>query len=110
LRDGMNLVAKEYIAAQAPQDPGVLVLSRFAGAAEQLREALLVNPHDVNEMARALDRALTMPRQERWARHNRLWQCIETYDLANWRDSFIQSVASSDTEPVNLIPKKQGAA
>ena len=110
LRDGMNLVAKEYIAAQAPQDPGVLVLSRFAGAAEQLREALLVNPHDVNEMARALDRALTMPRQERWARHNRLWQCIKTYDLANWRDSFIQSVASSDTEPVNLIPKKQGAA
>ena len=110
LRDGMNLVAKEYIAAQAPQDPGVLVLSRFAGAAEQLREALLINPHDINEMARALDRALTMPRQERWARHNRLWQRIETYDLANWRDSFIQSFAESDTDPVNLFPKKVGAA
>lgn len=110
LRDGMNLVAKEYIAAQAPQDPGVLVLSRFAGAAEQLREALLVNPHDVHEMARALDRALTMPRQERWARHSRLWQCIDTYDLANWRDNFIQSVAGSNAEPVNLTPKKQGAA
>ena len=111
LRDGMNLVAKEYIAAQAPQDPGVLVLSRFAGAAEQLREALLINPHDINEMARALDRALTMPRQERWARHNRLWQRIETYDLANWRDSFIQSFAESDTDPVNLFPKKKlGAA
>ncbi len=110
LRDGMNLVAKEYIAAQAPQDPGILVLSRFAGAAEQLREALLVNPHDINEMARALDRALTMPRQERWARHSRLWQCIDTYDLANWRDTFIQSVADSDTEPVNLTPKKQGTA
>jgi trehalose 6-phosphate synthase len=110
LRDGMNLVAKEYIAAQAPQDPGVLVLSRFAGAAEQLREALLINPHDVNELARALDRALTMPRQERWARHNRLWQRIETYDLANWRDSFIQSFAESDTDPVNLFAKKAGAA
>jgi len=110
LRDGMNLVAKEYIAAQAPQDPGVLVLSRFAGAAEQLREALLINPHDINEMARALDRALTMPRQERWARHNRLWQRIETYDLANWRDSFIQSFAESDTDPVKLFPKKLGAA
>jgi len=110
LRDGMNLVAKEYIAAQAPADPGVLVLSRFAGAAEQLREALLINPHDVNELARALDRALTMPRQERWARHNRLWQRIETYDLANWRDSFIQSFAESDTDPVNLFAKKAGAA
>jgi len=110
LRDGMNLVGKEYIAAQAPQDPGVLVLSRFAGAAEQLREALLINPHDINEMARALDRALTMPRQERWARHNRLWQRIETYDLANWRDSFIQSFAESDTDPVKLFSKKLGAA
>jgi len=110
LRDGMNLVAKEYVAAQAPQNPGVLVLSRFAGAAEQLREALLINPHDINEMARALDRALTMPRQERWARHNRLWQRIETYDLANWRDSFIQTFAESDTDPVNLFRKKLGAA
>lgn len=110
LRDGMNLVAKEYIAAQAEHDPGVLVLSRFAGAAEQLREALLINPHDINETARALDRALTMPRQERWARHNRLWQRIETYDLANWRDSFIQSFAESDTNPVNLFPQKAGAA
>ena len=110
LRDGMNLVAKEYIAAQAAHDPGVLVLSRFAGAAEQLREALLINPHDIQETARALDRALTMPRQERWARHNRLWQRIETYDLFNWRDSFIQSFAESDTNPVNLFPKKAGAA
>jgi trehalose 6-phosphate synthase len=110
LRDGMNLVAKEYIAAQAPQNPGVLVLSRFAGAAEQLREALLINPHDINEMARALDRALTMPRQERWARHNRLWQRIETYDLANWRDSFIQTFGASDSDPVNLFSNKLGAA
>ncbi|MGA9444550.1 MAG: trehalose-6-phosphate synthase [Methyloceanibacter sp.] len=110
LHDGMNLVAKEYIAAQAAQDPGVLVLSRFAGAAEQLREALLINPHDIQETARAVDRALTMPRQERWARHNRLWQRIETYDLFNWRDSFIQSFAESDTNPVNLFPKKVGAA
>lgn len=110
LHDGMNLVAKEYIAAQAAQDPGVLVLSRFAGAAEQLREALLINPHDIQETARALDGALTMPRQERWARHNRLWQRIETYDLFNWRDSFIQSFAESDTNPVNLFPKEAGAA
>ena len=110
LRDGMNLVAKEYIAAQAPEDPGVLVLSRFAGAAEQLREALLINPHDTNEMARALDRALTMPRQERWARHNRLMQRIETYDVANWRDSFLQTFAESESQPLNLFAQRLGAA
>ncbi len=109
LRDGMNLVAKEYVAAQAGEDPGVLVLSRFAGAAEQLREALLINPHDINETAHALDRALTMPRQERWSRHNRLMQRITTYDLANWRDSFIQSFAESDLKPVKL-GKRLGAA
>jgi trehalose 6-phosphate synthase len=110
LRDGMNLVAKEYIAAQAAENPGVLVLSRFAGAAEQLREALLINPHDINEMARALDRALTMPREERCSRHNRLLQRIETYDLAGWRDSFIQTFAASDSAPVNLFAKTLGAA
>ena len=58
LRDGMNLVAKEFVAAQDPDDPGVLVLSRFAGAAEQLREALLVNPHDLEGTAQAISRAL----------------------------------------------------
>jgi trehalose 6-phosphate synthase len=110
LRDGMNLVAKEYIAAQRPQDPGVLVLSRFAGAAEQLREALLINPHDVPELARTLDRALTMPRQERWARFNRLKQRIETYDVTNWRDSFLQTFASSDADPINVFANKLGAA
>ena len=110
LRDGMNLVAKEYVAAQAPENPGVLVLSRFAGAAEQLREALLINPHDINEMARALDRALTMPRQERWARHNRLMQRIETYDVANWRDSFLQTFAESESKPLNLFAHRLGAA
>ncbi|MEG6510226.1 trehalose-6-phosphate synthase [Methyloligella sp. 2.7D] len=110
LRDGMNLVAKEYIAAQRPEDPGVLVLSRFAGAAEQLREALLINPHDINEMARTLDRALTMPRQERWARFNRLKQRIETYDVTNWRDSFLQTFASSDADPINVFADKLGVA
>ena len=69
LRDGMNLVAKEYVAAQDPDDPGVLILSRFAGAAEAMRDAVLVNPHDVGQMAAALDQALTMPLDERQRRH-----------------------------------------
>ncbi|NVK34241.1 MAG: trehalose-6-phosphate synthase [Rhodobacteraceae bacterium] len=65
LRDGMNLVAKEYIAAQRPEDPGVLVLSRFAGAAEAMKEAIIVNPHSPEEVAAGLQRAITMPLDER---------------------------------------------
>ena len=61
LRDGMNLVAKEYLAAQDPEDPGVLVLSQFAGAAKELDGALFVNPHETDAVAAALKRALEMP-------------------------------------------------
>jgi len=69
LRDGMNLVAKEFIAAQDERDPGVLILSRFAGAAEELKEALLVNPYDPDEIADAMHLGLLMPAEERRARH-----------------------------------------
>ena len=69
LRDGMNLVAKEYVAAQDPDDPGVLVLSRFAGAAEILHGRLLVNPYDVYGVAAAIEQALTMKLAERQERH-----------------------------------------
>ncbi len=72
LRDGMNLVAKEYVAAQDPADPGVLVLYRFAGAAEDLTEALIVNPMDGDEVVEALHTALCMPAAERAARHTAL--------------------------------------
>ena len=69
LRDGMNLVAKEYVAAQDPEDPGVLILSRFAGAAVECQAALLVNPYDQEAVAAAIDQALSMPLDERRARH-----------------------------------------
>src|SRR5690606_4648627 len=69
LRDGMNLVAKEFVAAQDPQDPGVLVLSRFAGAAEQLSGAVLVNPYDIGGVADAIHAALQMDVDERRERH-----------------------------------------
>jgi trehalose 6-phosphate synthase len=72
LRDGMNLVAKEYIAAQDPADPGVLILSRFAGAAEDLTEALIVNPYDADEIADAMHEGLTMPLAERLSRYDAL--------------------------------------
>ena len=77
-RDGMNLVAKEYVAAQDPDDPGVLVLSRFAGAAEELDAALLVNPFDGEGMALALHAALLMPLAERKARWRTMMDVLET--------------------------------
>jgi trehalose 6-phosphate synthase len=92
LRDGMNLVAKEYVAAQDPADPGVLVLSRFAGAARQLDAALLVNPHDPDAMADALDSALRMELPERQARWQALWQTIERRSPVIWGRSFVAAL------------------
>ena len=89
LRDGMNLVAKEYVAAQDPEDPGVLVLSRFAGAARQLREALIVNPFDEQSMVDALHRGLKMPLEERRARWNSLMANVQEQNIDLWRDSFL---------------------
>jgi len=97
LRDGMNLVAKEFIAAQDPADPGVLVLSRFAGAAEQLKEALLVNPYDTSGMADAIEQALQMPLAERQERHQQLLQRIRTQDVHWWRSSFLKALQDTGT-------------
>jgi trehalose 6-phosphate synthase len=97
LRDGMNLVAKEYVAAQNPADPGVLVLSRFAGAARQLEAALLVNPHDADAMADALDTALRMPLAERQARWRSLWTAIEHRSPAAWGRSFVATLTRATT-------------
>lgn len=92
LRDGMNLVAKEYIAAQDPADPGVLVLSRFAGAAEQLKEALLVNPYDTHGTAETIQQALHMPLEERRARHQKLLARIREHDVHWWRRTFLDAL------------------
>ena len=95
LRDGMNLVAKEYVVAQDPEDPGVLVLSRFAGAAEQLKEALLVNPYDTQGMADSIQQALQMPLAERQARHQKLMARIREHDVHWWRRSFLQALQTA---------------
>jgi trehalose 6-phosphate synthase len=92
LRDGMNLVAKEYIAAQDPEDPGVLILSRFAGAAEQLKQALIVNPYDVEEMADTIKVALEMGLQERRERHRALVAGIRTHDAHAWCRTFLTAL------------------
>ncbi|WJV53688.1 alpha,alpha-trehalose-phosphate synthase [Pectobacteriaceae bacterium CE90] len=95
LRDGMNLVAKEYVAAQDPANPGVLVLSKFAGAANELTSALIVNPYDKNEVADALNRALTMSLAERISRHSEMMSVLEQNDIQHWRTSFIADLQAT---------------
>jgi trehalose 6-phosphate synthase len=92
LRDGMNLVAKEYVAAQDAADPGVLVLSRFAGAAHECRDTLLVNPYDTEAVATAINRALSMPREERRARHAAIYEILVRNDIAHWAERFITTL------------------
>jgi trehalose 6-phosphate synthase len=94
LRDGMNLVAKEYVAAQDPEDPGVLILSRFAGAAEQLRDALLVNPYSAEDVADAIAMALHMPREERIRRWRLMMDNVEEQNVVWWRRRFTDALTS----------------
>ena len=105
LRDGMNLVAKEYVAAQSPEDPGVLVLSELAGAADELDAALIVNPYDVDGMAGALARALNMPLDERQDRWRKMMDVLEYQDIQRWQRTFLDDLHSltsaSTAEVVN---------
>jgi trehalose 6-phosphate synthase len=92
LRDGMNLVAKEYVAAQSSEDPGVLVLSRFAGAAQELSGAILVNPYDIEGVSDALARALIMPLDERRERWEVMMKRLRQFDIVAWRESYLQAL------------------
>ena len=94
LRDGMNLVAKEYVAAQPPDDPGVLILSRFAGAARELEGALIVNPYDIEGVAERLQEALNMPLQARLERWQSMYGAISRNDVTAWRERFLRSLQS----------------
>ena len=94
LRDGMNLVAKEYVAAQDPEDPGVLVLSKFAGAAEQLTDAVMINPHSMEETSEAIRTALDMPLEERKARWEKLNEVIKTTSVEQWRADFVDALSA----------------
>jgi trehalose 6-phosphate synthase len=89
LRDGMNLVAKEYVAAQDPDDPGVLVLSRFAGAADDMDGAIVINPHDPDSTAEALHAALAFSADERRARWRCMWQAVNRHTAASWAHDFL---------------------
>ena len=94
VRDGMNLVAKEFIAAQDPEDPGALVLSSLAGAAQELTGALLVNPYDKAAVARALEQALAMPLAERRSRHEGMLKVLRVNSIARWQESFVARLAA----------------
>jgi trehalose 6-phosphate synthase len=105
LRDGMNLVAKEYVAAQNPDDPGVLILSRFAGAAMQLKDALLINPYSPEEMSDAIDRALAMPLDERKRRWRAMMDSVEQQDISWWRSAFTERLAATRQEEPEAEPE-----
>jgi trehalose 6-phosphate synthase len=96
LRDGMNLVAKEYVAAQDPNDPGVLILSRFAGAAVGGKRALLVNPYDAESVAGAIAQALSMSVDERRERHAALLHDILENDVKKWQKDFLDALRGED--------------
>ena len=96
LRDGMNLVAKEYIAAQDSADPGVLILSRFAGAAAECAAALLVNPYDPEAVATSISHALAMPIEERRERHQSLFRAIASNTLKLWGEHFLAALLRNE--------------
>jgi trehalose 6-phosphate synthase len=98
LRDGMNLVAKEYVAAQDPENPGVLILSRFAGAAVECATALLVNPYDAEAVGNAIEQALSMPLDERRGRHAEMIKVLTENDIKLWGERFIEAL----THPAKL--------
>ena len=109
MRDGMNLVAKEYVAAQDPLDPGVLVLSKFAGAAQQLTGALIVNPNDKLEVAEAIRDALQMSHQERVTRWQSMIGPLRDRDVSWWAAAFLKELAAQESEAHRDIcsdPKK----
>jgi trehalose 6-phosphate synthase len=104
VRDGMNLVAKEFVAAQDPDDPGVLILSPMAGAAEELRSALQVNPYDKRGMAQALQTALNMPLDERQLRHEQMLAAVRQHDIHNWYGSFVHDLTGERLRLFSICP------
>jgi trehalose 6-phosphate synthase len=104
LQDGMNLVAKEYVAAQNPVDPGVLVLSKFAGAANELDTALIVNPHDIDGMARTIATALSMPLTERRMRWEAMMAKLRGQTIQTWFADFTEALGECRLDRGELAP------
>ena len=109
LHDGMNLVAKEYVAAQNPADPGVLVLSKFAGAANELDTALIVNPHDIESMARAIATALSMPLTERRMRYEAMMERLNGHTIQQWFAEFVDTLRECGADAAAPAPLMSGS-
>jgi len=109
LHDGMNLVAKEYVAAQNPADPGVLVLSKFAGAANELDTALIVNPHDIEGMARAIASALSMPVIERRMRYEAMMERLNSHTIQQWFAEFVDTLQECAADAAVPAPLMSGS-
>ena len=105
LHDGMNLVAKEYVAAQNPFDPGVLVLSSFAGAAKELDAALLINPHDIDGMARQIAAALAMSLEERRERWQSMVRKLKAASVQNWFADFLHTLTGVRRTPLRAATR-----
>jgi trehalose 6-phosphate synthase len=100
----MNLVAKEYVASQNPDDPGVLILSRFAGAAQECKAALIVNPYDPDSVAAAIGQALAMPLAERRERHDALFRVLSHNDIKQWAERYLAALERKPKTPSKLAP------
>ena len=110
LHDGMNLVAKEYVAAQNPADPGVLVLSKFAGAANELDTALLVNPNDIDGMARTIATAVSMPLTERRLRWEAMMEKLHAGTIQGWFADFVDALQETRSDRCAIGAAIAGAA
>jgi trehalose 6-phosphate synthase/phosphatase len=104
LRDGMNLVAKEYIAARTDQT-GVLILSEMAGASKELGEAIIVNPNDIEDIARALQQALEMSKDEQIRRNKIMQTRLKRYDVVRWADDFLHTLLAVQNEQEKIGAK-----
>jgi trehalose 6-phosphate synthase len=102
--DGMNLVSKEYVASQDRADPGVLILSKFAGSAAQLSDAVLVNPYDINDMTQGLRTALEMPLEERVARNQKLASIVLERDSEAWSTSYFSALVKAGRRRIGKSP------
>lgn len=108
IRDGMNLVAKEYIASRIDQT-GVLILSEMAGVAQEMNDALLINPNDYDQMAEALKRALEMPIEEQISRNKIIQKRIQRYDVEKWASAFIETLDATSKAKEDKLSRYLGA-
>jgi trehalose 6-phosphate synthase len=110
LRDGMNLVAKEYVAAQNPDNPGVLILSRMTGAADELDGAILVTPYNIDGVAEAIRQAIDMPLAERIERWQSMITHLRANDVYHWAERFVDCMADTGEEAAAAVKDRDGDA